>query len=66
MNLIESTSEHPRALALGEGIVLSENLSTVVASTEVVGMRIGFHVSNTLNDLNQVRIHGQIDLRTRG
>lgn len=54
MNLIETCSEQSRALALGEGIVLSENQAVNLISTEVVGMRIGFHVSNQFDEVNRL------------
>jgi hypothetical protein len=56
MNLIETTSDLPRALALGEGIVLSENQDVVIENTEVVGMRVGFHISNQLENVNRCLI----------
>ena len=54
MNLIETNPESPRAFMLGEGIVLSENVLTCLANTEVVGMRIGLKISNQYEEMNQV------------
>ncbi len=50
MNLVESSEEGPRALALGEGVVLSENISAAVVGTDVVGLRTGFRISNQVNN----------------
>lgn len=52
MNLIETGAEIPRALALGQGVVLSENLNVNISSTEIIGLRIGFQISNQFKEMN--------------
>jgi hypothetical protein len=55
-NLIECRTETSRALSLGEGVVLSENATSIIAATEVMGFRFGFHVSNQISEMNQVNL----------
>ena len=54
VNLVESTSEMPRQMALGQGIVISDSLVVHLSSTEVVGMRVGFQLSNSHPEHNEV------------
>lgn len=52
--LIETSDSNSRALAIGEGIVLSDNSNTSIANVKITGMRIGIRVSNEFEPMNHV------------
>ena len=50
MNLIESTAEAPRLYSISQGVMITECLKTVIASTEINGMRIGIKLANKIEN----------------
>lgn len=54
VNMVESSRDEPRQVALGQGIVLSDNITVNLASTEAVGMRVGFQLSNSYPENNEI------------
>ena len=51
---MDTLAEASRALALGEGLVLSENLRVSVQRIDVTGFRLGMHLSNQFSELNRI------------
>ena len=61
MNLIESTAEVPRQFSNSQGVMITECLKTVIASTEINGMRIGIKFANKIeNEDDSVKIDDSI------